>query len=139
MKLIILRGAPVIAVIATVALMAGAGGAVAGSLITSAQIKDNTIQSVDVKTQSNPRAAVRDCQTITLRPGPSPDRRTMTARGLRRTRKYLLREAPVALVPRSVHRGQSESSAGDQSPRPCAPQVECPGSRTGSRPPPQAP
>jgi hypothetical protein len=46
-----LRGSSALAVAAAAALFlaAGAGGAVAGSLITSAQIKNGTIQGIDVK------------------------------------------------------------------------------------------
>jgi hypothetical protein len=43
------RTAPVIALVAVVALVAASGGAVAASLITSAQIQDNTIRSRDVR------------------------------------------------------------------------------------------
>ncbi len=49
MKFSVPRSAPAIAIIAAIALMAGTGGAVAGSLVTSAKIKDGTIQSIDVK------------------------------------------------------------------------------------------
>lgn len=43
------RTAPVIALVAVVALLAASGGAVAASLITSARIQDNTIRSRDVR------------------------------------------------------------------------------------------
>jgi hypothetical protein len=42
------RSAPVIALVAVVAFLAASGGAVAASLITSAQIQDDTIRSRDV-------------------------------------------------------------------------------------------
>ena len=42
------RGVALVASAAVLALVAGAGGAVAGSLITSADIKDKTIKKVDL-------------------------------------------------------------------------------------------
>ena len=43
------RSARTLALMTVVALAAGTGGAVAGGMITSAQIKDNTVRSVDVR------------------------------------------------------------------------------------------
>lgn len=61
------RGTPAIAVIATVALLSSAGGAVAGGLITSAKIKDNTIQSVDVRNGTLKVADISPGAVTTLR------------------------------------------------------------------------
>ena len=46
------RGVALVASAAVLALVAGAGGAVAGSLITSADIKDKTIKKVDLAKNS---------------------------------------------------------------------------------------
>ncbi|CAM3282385.1 hypothetical protein NODU109028_09080 [Nocardioides dubius] len=62
--------APSLALIAVVALFAGSGGAVAGSMITGKQIKDNTVTSKDIKNGSlqgadlSPKAVKRFAQGV---------------------------------------------------------------------------
>ena len=79
------RFASVIAVVAATALLAGTGGAVAGGLITSRKIQDNTIRSQDVK---NGTLKTRDLSAeaqsdLTGRQGPAGPAGPRGARGLK--------------------------------------------------------
>ena len=56
MKLSLPRSAPAVLIASGALLVAATGGAVAGSLVTSADIKDNTIKSVDVRNGTLKRA-----------------------------------------------------------------------------------
>ena len=55
------RGLALVVSAAVLALVAGGGGAVAAALITSADIKDKTIQTVDLHKDAVTSPKVKDC------------------------------------------------------------------------------